>query len=110
MRRRTHREVEVTKKRARFHEATPTKAEERLTARMEQVTGTGEPVLVRCRDHERAALGPAHELGGWFETAYLLRSRRNAQRLTAASQRIAAGQGEVFVVDELRQRLGLATE
>ncbi len=100
----------MTKKRARSGETAYTKAEERLTDPLEQVTGTREPVLVRCRGPERATLGPAHELGGWFETAYLLRSRRNARRLTAASQRMAAGQGEVFVVDELRQRLGLATE
>ena len=110
MRRQSHGEVEVTKKRARITETTYTKAEERLADPKEQLTGTREPVLVPCRGPERAQIVAAHELPGWLETAYLLRSPRNARRLVAASQRVAAGQGEVFVVGELRQRLGLATE
>ena len=44
---------------------------------------------------------------GWLETAYLLRSTKNARRLLAASQRAEDGQGEVFVVDQLRRHLGL---
>ncbi|MCY3965650.1 MAG: type II toxin-antitoxin system prevent-host-death family antitoxin [Acidobacteria bacterium] len=93
-----------------IHETTYTKARERLAALMDQVTDTREPVLIRRRGHEPVALVPAHELAGWLETAYLLRSPKNARRLLAASQRVADGEGEVFVVDELRQRLGLEAE
>ncbi len=93
-----------------IRETSYTKARERLAALMEQVTDTREPVLIRRRGHEPVALIPAHELAGWQETAYLLRSPRNARRLLAASRRAEDGQGEAFLVDELRQSLGLEAE
>ena len=93
-----------------IHETTYTKARERLAALMDQVTDTREPVLIRRRGHEPVALVPADELAGWLETVHLLRSPRNARRLMAASQRAAEGEGEVFAVDELRERLGLEAE
>ncbi len=93
-----------------IYETTYTKARERLAALMDQVTDTREPILIRRRGREPVALVPAHELAGWLETAYLLRSPRNARRLLAASRRAEDGEGEVFVVGELRERLGLETE
>ncbi len=93
-----------------IHETSYTKARERLAALMDQVTDTREPVLIRRRGHEPVALVPADELAGWLETVHLLRSPRNARRLLEASQRAADGEGETFVVDELRRRLGLETE
>ena len=93
-----------------IHETTYTQARERLAALMDQVTDTREPVLIRRRGHEPVALVPADELAGWLETVHLLRSPKNARRLLEASQRVADGKGETFVVDELRRRLGLETE
>ncbi len=93
-----------------IHETTYTKARERLAALMDQVTDTREPVLIRRRGREPVALVPGYELTGWLETAYLLRSPKNARRLLAASQRAEDGEGEVFVNDELRRRLGLEAE
>ena len=77
---------------------------------MDHVTDTREPVLIRRRGHEPVALVPADELAGWLETVHLLRSPENARRLLEASQRAEEGEGEIFVADELRRRLGLEPE
>ena len=75
---------------------------------MDQVTDTREPVLIRRRGKESVALIAADELAGWLETAYLLRSPKNARRLLEASRRLDNNQGESADVDELRSRLDLA--
>ena len=75
---------------------------------MDQVTDTREPVLIRRRGREPVALIAADELAGWLETAYLLRSPKNARRLLEASRRAADKEGKPADVDELRARLGLA--
>ena len=93
-----------------IQETTYTKARERLAALMDQVTDTREPVLIRRRGREPVALIAADELAGWLETAHLLRSPNNAQRLLEASRRAARGEGEAIDVDALRLRLGLARE
>ena len=91
-----------------LRETSYTQARERFAALLDQVTDTREPVLIRRRGKEAVALIAADELAGWIETAHLLRSPKNAQRLLEAVERTAAGEGEVMAVDELRQRLGLA--
>lgn len=92
-----------------LRETSYTQARERFAALLDQVTDTREPVLIRRRGKEAVALIAADELAGWIETAHLLRSPKNAQRLLEAVERTAAGEGEVMAVDELRQRLGLAS-
>ena len=93
-----------------IHETSYTQARERLAALMDQVTDTREPVLIRRRGKEPVALIAAEELAGWLETAYLLRSPKNARRLLEASERAAGGEGATVEVDELRARLNLARE
>jgi hypothetical protein len=56
------------------------------------------------------ALIAADELDSLLDTAYLLRSPRNAARLYAALQHALEGVGEVKTVSELRRELGLAEE
>ena len=41
------------------------------------------------------------------ETAYLLRSPRNAERLHRAIQRVKRGQGRKMSIEELRQEVGM---
>ena len=77
---------------------------------MDQATDIREPVLIRRRGKEAVALIAADELTGWLETADLLRSPKNADRLFEASERVARGEGEAFYLPELRRRLGLASE
>lgn len=88
-------------------ETTYSNARAHLAALMDQVTDTREPVLIRRRGAEPVALVAADELAGWMETAYLLRSPKNAQRLTAADRRAAAGEGTLLTIGQLRERLRL---
>ncbi|MGH9662311.1 MAG: prevent-host-death protein, partial [Bryobacteraceae bacterium] len=49
----------------------------------------------------------ASELASVMETAYLLRSPRNAQRLLSALRRARRGRGKPESVEKLRGELGL---
>ena len=90
-----------------IHETTYSSARAHRAALMDQVTDTREPVLIRRRGAEPVALVAADELAGWMETAYLLRSPSNAQRLIDADRRAAAGEGTPLTIGQLRERLGL---
>lgn len=90
-----------------LHETSYSDARQRLASLMDQVTDTREPVLIRRRGREPVALIAADELAGWLETAYLLRSPKNARRLLEASGRSARAEGEAIDVGELRARLRL---
>ena len=87
------------------HETTYTNARANLAALMDRVTDTREPIVIRRRGAEPVALA-ADDLAGWMETAYLLRSPKNALRLLEASDR---PEGEVtpLDIDQLRERLGI---
>ncbi len=89
------------------HETTYSNARAHLAALMDQVTDTREPVVIRRRGAEPVALVAADELAGWMETAYLLRSPKNARRLLDAEGRAAAGEGVPLNIEQLRERLGL---
>ena len=89
------------------HETTYSNARAHLAALMDQVTDTREPVVIRRRGAEPVALVAADELAGWMETAYLLRSPKNAQRLLDASRRGADGEGIPLSIEQLRERLGI---
>ncbi len=93
-----------------IHETTCSRAGARLASLMDQVTDNREPVLIRRRGKEPVALVAAEDLAGWIETAYLLRSPKNARRLSQAEQQIATGTGERLAVEQLRQRFALAAE
>ena len=90
-----------------IRETTYTGARNRLAALMDQVIDTREPVLIRRRGKEPVALVAADELAGWIETAYLLRSPKNARRLREAAARAREGGGEPAGLGDLRARLGL---
>ena len=91
-----------------IYETTYSNARAHLASLMDQVTDTREPILIRRRGAEPVALVAADELAGWMETAYLLRSPKNAQRLLDGNRRAAAGEGISLSIEQLRERLGLA--
>ena len=93
-----------------IRETTYTGARKQLAALMDQVTDTREPILIRRRGKEPVALVAAEELSGWIETAYLLRSPKNARRLREASARAGNKVGTPTSLVELRTRLGLDEE
>ena len=92
---------------AMIYETTYSNARAHLATLMDQVTDTREPILIRRRGAEPVALVAADELAGWMETAYLLRSPKNAQRLLDGNRRAAAGEGMPLSIEQLRERLGL---
>ncbi|MFI5091017.1 MAG: type II toxin-antitoxin system Phd/YefM family antitoxin [Terriglobales bacterium] len=60
---------------------------QRLASVLDQVANDQGVVIVRRRGAKDVALVPAEELTSLMETAHLLRSPRNAQRLLAAIER-----------------------
>jgi antitoxin YefM len=65
-------------------EITYTQARENLSELLDDVTRDREIVIIRRKDAEDVALIAASELSSLIETAYLLRSPTNAQRLISA--------------------------
>lgn len=66
-----------------------------------------EAVIITRRGHEDMALIPADELRSLEETAHLLRSPKNAQRLLHALQKALEDVGAPESPSSLRTRLGL---
>lgn len=66
-----------------------------------------EMAVIRRRGHEDMALIPADELSSLRETAYLLRSPANAERLLSALNSARRGKGRRVTLDTLRKELGL---
>lgn len=89
-------------------ETTYTQLRANLAALLDQVAEDREVIIVRRRNARDVALIPAEELAGLMETAHLLRSRRNAQRLLSALRRAVRGKGKPELVGQLRREMGLA--
>ncbi len=89
-------------------ETTYTSLRENLASVMDRVVNDREVVIVRRKGDQRVAMLPADELSGLLETAHLLRSPRNTQRLLDAMASVKKGKGRVESLDKLRQELGLA--
>ncbi len=88
-------------------ETTYTSLRERLASVLDQVANDREVVIVRRRGAKDVALVPADELAGLMETAHLLRSPRNARRLTAALREARQGKGKRRSPEQLRREFGL---
>jgi len=87
--------------------ATYTYVREHLARLLEQVEADRDVVIINRRGHEAVALVPAGELDSLVETAHLLRSPKNAERLLTALRRALAGKRTAQTVAELRAQLGL---
>ena len=86
---------------------TYTSARAALAALCDQVASSREPVIIRRRNAEDVALVSAAELESLMETAHLLRSPKNAERLLAALSRAQRSELKPSSVAELREQLGL---
>ena len=87
-------------------ETTYTEARKHFAELLDCVTLDREVVFVRRRGRERVALVAADELSSLLETAHLLRSPRNAQRLLKALQRALKRTIRPRSVESLRRELG----
>ena len=88
-------------------ETTYTSLRENLASVLDQVTNDNDVVIVRRRGAEDVALLPARELSSLMETAHLMRSPRNAQRLMKAIERSKRAQGKRMTIEALRREVGL---
>jgi antitoxin YefM len=91
-------------------ETTYTSLRENLASVLDRVVDDQEVVIVRRKGARDVALVPATELAGLMETAYLLRSPKNAKRLLSALQSARRGQLRAMTIDELRREVGLETD
>ncbi len=88
-------------------ETTYSQAREQFKTLMDRVVNDREVVLVRRRSGEAVAMIAADELQSLMETAHLLRSPKNADRLLAALARARAGEMTPTSVDALEKHYGL---
>lgn len=89
---------------------TYTTARATFAALCDEVASTREPVIIKRRNAEDVALVSASELEGLLETAHLLRSPKNAQRLLSAISRAQRNVLQPSTVDDLRKHVGLGEE
>lgn len=85
-----------------------TNARANLAGFCNEVTKNREIVIIDRRKGENVAMIAADELESIVETAHLLRSPRNAQRLLSALDRAMKRKVHRSTPDELRKELGLA--
>ena len=88
-------------------ETTYTHARANLAALCDEVTSTREPIVIRRRGSEDVALVAASELRSLMETAHLLRSPANAQRLLTALVRAQGQELPGETAEALRREFGL---
>jgi antitoxin YefM len=91
-------------------QTTYTQARAQLATLLDQVTNNREVVIIQRRGAEDVAIIAADELTSLLETAHLLRSPANAERLLNALARVRQGSGSPQSIDDLRREVGLAEE
>ena len=91
-------------------EFTYTSAREQLATLLDRVTKDREIVIIQRRGSEDVAMISADELASLTETAYLMRSPENAERILSALARALKNQGKSQNMNDLRREVGLETE
>lgn len=87
-------------------EATYTETRSNFAKLWDKVVDQREPLTIHRRGSEDVVLLPASELSSLRETAHLLRSPRNAQRLLEALWASFDQQGQEVNVEELNSDVG----
>lgn len=88
-------------------EFTYTNAREQLATLLDRVTKDREIIIIQRRGSEDVAMISADELASLTETAYLLRSPQNAERILSALARALKNQGQSQTIDDLRREVDL---
>ena len=86
---------------------TYTDARARLAELWDKLESDRDILLIERRGHERMAMLPAAEIESLLETAHLLRSPRNAQRLLSSIQRALEGGGSEKTIESLKEEFGI---
>ncbi len=88
-------------------QTTYSQARAHLASLLDQVVANRDVVVIQRRGAEDVALIAADELESILETAHLLRSPKNAERLLTALRRAQQRTLEPGAVDDLRAEVGL---
>lgn len=91
-------------------EITYTQARANLAKLLNDVIENREIIIIRRRKGEDAALIAASELSSLIESAYLLRSPANAERLLTALNDALKRENEPMSIKELQREVGLDGE
>ena len=91
-------------------ETTYTQARKNLATYCNQVASTREPVIIHRRGADDVALISVDELNSLSETAHLLRSPKNAQRLLRALNRALNDDTPPQSIEELQRESGIGSE
>ncbi len=91
-------------------QTTYTNARSNLAALLDEVTENQEVVIITRRGARDVAMISADELSSLTETAHLLRSPKNAERLLTALNRALARTERSNTIEELRREVGLSDE
>ncbi len=93
-------------------QTTYSSARANLAALLRQVGDDREIVIIKRRNAEDVAMITASELSSLLETAHLLRSPKNAERLLKALNRALAKNKKLKsqTVEKLRQELGVGSQ
>jgi antitoxin YefM len=87
-------------------EATYSQAREQLKTLLDRAVDDREIIMVRRRSGDAVAMIAADELAGLMETAHLLRSSKNAERLLAALNRARTDKVKSTALAKLRKDVG----
>jgi antitoxin YefM len=88
-------------------QTTYTNARANFAGLCDEVTENREIVVIRRRKGSPVAMIAADELQSLVESAYLMRSPRNAERLLSALERALKGGGEASSLNSLRAEVRL---
>ena len=86
---------------------TYTKARANFAKLLDEVTKNQETVIINRRGEEKVAMIAQSELSSLLETAYLLRSPKNADRLITALERALKRKIKPMTLAKLRLEVGL---
>ena len=89
-------------------ETTYSQAREQLKTLMDRAVDDREVILVRRRSGDAVAMIAADELDRLMETAHLLRSSKNAERLLTALTRARSNNLKPTPLAKLKKRVGVA--
>lgn len=88
-------------------QTTYTNARANFAGLCDEVTENREIVVIRRRNGSKVAMIAADELQSLVESAHLMRSPKNAERLLAALERALKGNAEKSSVNSIRSEVGL---
>ena len=86
---------------------TYTQARENLASILDTVAKNNEVIIINRRNAENVALISESELNSLLETAHLLRSPKNAERLLEAISDALADKIPAQSIEELKKEVGL---